>query len=831
MNQSEPGLHTLDFRIDPAVLGSLVLYPMTADFSVAWERFVSAVRRKGPFSPRYSNLATALTAVTGQPVGLFPARELSGQQKEAGTDSLLITTAPIDPWLLATAVRSFEHLHLTGDQSDYLATDLVDSQLALRAVADYAEVVEGTIRAPGWLYKMAQWNLAATIAAEPLTIDDHLPISLRLDTTGNLIAWDDPITRTWSNGQHHATIYISTHIVTLPGAAGLYLRLDGHVARMPNSWWDVKNAWVAPSDTMRPILRLPVRGPWPDRGRPNAEYSDFVAEIVNSCELDPLPTLPDTFGGGPGSVRLIGKPSKHPVGKGPGARTLFQLHRQVRDRLGLQDLVYKKTKISVPKQIEGAVPPDKIDTAIIASGIKGLRVLCLYGDRQTRHRMLDTLAEYSSKDVSDLVGFQDGEPVEFTSRLSAVFHRDESLLAHGSHERDLHEIPHVHAEPDAAVVAWVETRWKDEKITHDAKPPLRSGLANLGVVAQFLDANNPPAPPRRLPDGTVSTVVDYPAVAGLRDLLRQAGVIDNRLAVATVGARTSSLTRDATLVGIHIRQHTPRRKVGRSATSQMVIRMVAIQSTPDSADCWSVQMYDDSEGWLPYREANARYHRGQIGYEKFGRTGAKSVLVRDHVDQALSSLPKRVPLAVFVDAEGAQSLWVGLTNARFGDHSLPGSSIRHDDLAVVRCASGHRTSRPSHQDHSPRVSDPHQPDLPGAFLYRHQEGDTESWMLAQPSRVHRSGAQGRAGTSHTRWTLPEKRERWMADDWHALTGIEISIPRPGGWCADELAALTARLCQQTVGWDDRTVLPAPLHLAKCADEDHPRYEQGAPGVS
>ncbi|WP_373889280.1 RNaseH domain-containing protein [Nocardia sp. XZ_19_369] len=97
-------------------------------------------------------------------------------------------------------------------------------------------------------------------------------------------------------------------------------------------------------------------------------------------------------------------------------------------------------------------------------------------------------------------------------------------------------------------------------------------------------------------------------------------------------------------------------------------------------------------------------------------------------------------------------------------------------------------------------------------------------MLAQPSRVHRSGAAGRAGTDHTRWTLPAHRERWMPDDWHALTGTEISIPRPGGWDTDQLAALAARLCQQTVSWDDRTRLPTPLHLAKCADDDHPRHQ-------
>ncbi|WP_425298805.1 RNaseH domain-containing protein [Nocardia farcinica] len=32
------------------------------------------------------------------------------------------------------------------------------------------------------------------------------------------------------------------------------------------------------------------------------------------------------------------------------------------------------------------------------------------------------------------------------------------------------------------------------------------------------------------------------------------------------------------------------------------------------------------------------------------------------------------------------------------------------------------------------------------------------------------------------------------------------------------------VCQQAVSWDDRTRLPAPLHLAQCTEEDHPRRE-------
>ncbi|WP_194838940.1 pPIWI_RE module domain-containing protein, partial [Nocardia sp. XZ_19_369] len=458
MIQNETGLHTLDYRIDPAALGSLVLYPMPPAFRSAWEQFEKSVRQRAgrdSLSPRYSNLATALTAVTGQPIGLFPRGDLSRRQQAEGIDSLLITTAPIDPWLLSTAARAFERLCLQHEQADTLAAHLNDPRPQIMEVTEFIEVHQDQITAPGWVYRMAEWNLAAAIAAKPLVIDDQLPISLRLDTTGNLVAWDNPVTRTWSNGQHHATVHVSTSIVTLPGAGHLYLRIDGHVARMPNTWWDIKNAWIAPTDCAQPLLRLPVCGPWPAKGRHHPQYRDFVTEIVNRCQLSPLPELPETFGHGPGAVRLIGKPSKHPVGKGPGARFLFQLQQQVRDRLELPDLTYKKTKISVSAPIGGAIPADKIDVAIVESGVQRLRMLCLYGDRHSRRRMVDALTDYSSKDADELIGADDDRPVQLTGRLSVVFHRNEALLAHGDHRRDIGEIPYLAGDNDTAVVAWV----------------------------------------------------------------------------------------------------------------------------------------------------------------------------------------------------------------------------------------------------------------------------------------------------------------------------------------------------------------------------------------
>jgi hypothetical protein len=830
MTTTEGSLHTLTYRVDPTQLGKLALYPLTPAFTSAWVRFATTVKRRAgrdEITPRYSNLATALTAVTGHPVRLFAAKELSGSQRAQGVDALLVTTTLIDPWVLATAVRTFERLSLGDGRADTLAPCLDGIQPAMAPLAAYVDVDDGRAQAPGWLYEAAKWHLAARIASMPLILDGHLPIRLRLDTNANLVAWASPITRTWSTGPRHAMVYLDTSIVTLPGAAHLYLRLDAHVARIPNRWFDVKHAWVActnDDEDTGPLLHLPVRGPWPDRGRDHPEYRDFVTGILEACRLDPIPTLPDAFPDTPGPVRLIGNPASHPVGRGAGARFILQVQQQLIERLALPEPSYQRTKILATTATTGQIPIEQIDQAIYAAGTDRLRIACLYDSPLTRRRMADALSAFSSGGRHGLTGVMDDVPIDLTDRLSVVFRRAPELVSHGNHLRDINGLTCLAGDDGQAVLAWLETFWEGAPVQDDAKPTLRAELGKGGIVAQFLNANYTPKKPRRRRDGTIPEPEDHPAQAALRDLLRQAGVVDNRLAAATISSRLAQpLTKAATLVGVHIRQHTPRRRNGVKESIRLVVQLVAIHASPDQDTPWSVEMYDDTEGWISYRQANARYYAADIGNATFGRSREKAPLVREYVDQALSALPRKIPLVVFVEAEACRGLWRGLNNGSFGGGPLPGSTINHPDLAVVRCASGSNAPRPSHQSHTRRVTDPYKPDLPRAELYEHEEGGVLSYILAQPSRIHRSGAAGRAGTDFTRWTLPADRDRWIAGDWHALTAIEIAVAQSGSWRHRELAALTARLCNQAASWDDRTRLPTPLHLAKTSDDDHPGH--------
>ncbi len=447
--------------------------------------------------------------------------------------------------------------------------------------------------------------------------------------------------------------------------------------------------------------------------------------------------------------------------------------------------------------------------------------------------MIDALATYSTTGDHPLAGVADDRPVQLTSRLTVVLHQAESLLTHGPATRSLHDIPWLDAPENTAVVALAETWWDPEDPPKDdAKHPVRRLLADLGIVVQFINSNwTLPKPRKRTIKGVVrvTTPKDEPSIAAVRDLLRQAGVIDNRLAVATAQSRLEGcLDRDATLVGIHVRQHTPRKSSG--AKTRLVIRLVALHASPDPNQPWRIETYSDHhQAWAPYRIGNAAYHNGDLGTTKLSREYKHLQDIRDLVDEALTAgkFDRNKPLVIFVDAQGCKGIWPGLNDASFGRGLLPGATLGHPDIAVVRCANGARVAQPTHRGHGTRNDDPNHPDLPRSTLYEHDEHGTRSWLLAQPSRTYRSGQiSARAGAAYTRWTVPADKLSLTGKDWHGLTAIEIAIANSGSWPERRLAALTARLCQQAVSWDDRTQSPTPLHLAERPDLDHPqRAEQ------
>jgi hypothetical protein len=174
-----------------------------------------------------------------------------------------------------------------------------------------------------------------------------------------------------------------------------------------------------------------------------------------------------------------------------------------------------------------------------------------------------------------------------------------------------------------------------------------------------------------------------------------------------------------------------------------------------------------------------------------------------------------------VDAAAMRSIYPGLQNHHFGVGALPGVSLTAQrDVAIVRCNTSREVPRPVHRQGGHQPDDPRQPAAPDRYVY--QLVDSNVWLFPKSSRVYRAKG-GSIGARYTPWTLPDNLKHLVKDDWHAYTGTEIAVPQTGPWSERSLVTLTARLCDHTITWDDRTLAPMPLHLASRADLTHPDY--------
>lgn len=817
-------LRTLAYRIRrehlTALLGTVTAYPLTAEFQAAWAALPGG-------RPRYRALATGLTAATGKPVRLFGERDLTAWERENGAKALLLTTDSALDHRLRVAVRAWER-HLRGDGTGVLA-DLVPDPQDRRYFADFVDFRAGAVPvAPNWVFKVAAWQIARTLAEHPLPIDGRAPVRLRMDTSGRLLAWDVDDLVVSRDGTAFAMTNVTVRLTTRPGVEDLVLTFDAHQSRIdPRGRW-YESIWVERDDAA-PILDVPV-----DRRRVadewRREFDPAIASILSACQLRPL-RLPDEFPARPAAYRprlLPGGP--HALGSGPGPRFMLRLHEYITAELPLlSPLTYELDKrINIPERVEKYPPEGVRPESIGPTGYKMVTIACLYRTAQARDRMFDQLHQLTGHRPAS-----DGARTPVHERLHLLARHCPDLVDHRTPNRAAHlDSLRLPDEDGHLVVAWVETEFHSdmESPEIDAKPHLRRLFGHLGIPTQFLATEPVALPPRAQ---RAETTQEYAATAALRDLLRSAGVLDERIRGALAQDRLRNrLERRCLLVGIHARAQ----QEARGQERPFVLTMTAMLADPDALDRWRVLMYSDRRrDWARAAEALTDFHAGAIGVTTLGRGGEKADATRAEVERRLSALVsselRDVPVVVFVEAETGRTIWPGLQNGRFGAGPLPGDQLRDRglDVAVVRThANMSELGRPvTRVDEGRQAGDPRQPAAPGKGVYRLVESVEPSWLFAGKSRSLDAKG-GRTGAQHTRWTLPEQLSRELGAPWHSYTAREIVVVRPGGWEPVELAALAARLCEQSVAWDGRTLVPTPLHISVAADRDHPEYRRFAP---
>lgn len=829
-------LSTLAFRLPrrhlDRILGTITAYPLSAEFRDAWDALPLKMYRGTPTRPAYSWLSTALCATTGQFVRLFAEADLADTEYAVGERMLLVTSMPFNH-TFRLAIDTWERDHRNGQGEPSLAPLLPEPD-PHRLVRQAITFRDGEApEAANWVFRIAAWQVMQHLAGTALRIDGHRAMPLRIDTDGSLLVWDDRDLIRNDDDTAHAMARIDVRLATMRGIGDLIVCFDGHLTRIANRWPGTRNLWIARERTDTPILRLPVHhrrhhDDETDTTTYTHHLNQAIPKIVENCDLEPLPPLPEQFPPTPGAIRpQIATNRRHPLGSGLGARFMLRLYEHIREYLPeLEPLDYSiDDRVKLVKPVKKYTPGGLPARAIDSTGYPRVLILCLYATVEARERMA---AELHAVCEHPVTLSDDDRRIRINERLDVLVHHCPQLLAHGFVNRAaLCASLAATTTEDELVAAWIETEYHPKvDIVHDAKPHLRRVLGRYEIPVQFLATE-----PVILPDGakpaTAKTKKEA-AQASLRGLLHNAGIIDHRLANAAASPKLHhQLHCPALLVGIHAR----RQQTG-DEEPPLVLTMVALRATPDPAASWPVTMYSERQGsWQPIGPVLAEFHTNSLGNRTLGRYAEKAARTRDQVEKALTELVNdhnnaNLPIVIFVDAQATRTIWPGLQNSNTRDAELPGDSLRATghDVAVVRCNTDEaEIGRPvTRLDHANRPTDPQQPAAPGRKLYKLEDGQYPVWLLAGVSRTY-SGRWGDTGARFTRWTIPDDLAKQKAKPWHAYTAIQIAIIDPGSWEPITLAALTARLSDQTASWDGRTLHPEPLHYAVSADKNHPDY--------
>ncbi|KEF17062.1 hypothetical protein DF18_31545 [Streptomyces rimosus] len=822
-------LITLAYRVQrqdlDALLGTITAYPLTEEFEAAWE---GLPKREGQQRPRYSALATGLVAATGRPVKLFGEYDLAEEEQRTGSRMLLLTSDGAFDDRLRIAVRAWEG-HIRGGKGNAVLAGLLPTPEQARSFADFVTCRAGQVPVmPGWGFRTAGWQVMRKLAAKPLRVDGRAPVVLSMGTDGSLLSWDPDDLIVNRAGTAFSMHRVTARLTTRAGIEDPVLCFDAHLSRIsPQGNW-AKNVWIDRGEEGAPILRLPIRR------RPDKETGEWcsyldpaIAKILEACQLSPL-DIPDELPNVPEAIRpQMAGARFHALGSGPGPRFMLRLHEHiVRTLPSLVPLSYEVDKrIRLARRVTSYAVDGLPPAAVGPSGYQRVTLACVYGTPQGRERMLAELAELTGRSVEPLAG-EPATPVN--ARLDVIARYCPDLLAHDTVNRasflDSLELP---PGENRLVAAWLETEYHPDAPGPelDAKPHLRRLLGHLGIPTQFL-ATEPTILPPKVTRNSPETK-KHAARAALRDLLRAAGVLDSRLLEAVVaGGRPNGLTRKSLLVGIHAR----RQQTGADGTP-LVLTMVALYVDPDSlANCQMLVYSDRRLAWVRGGQGVADFHADVIGTTRFGRTGKKAELTRDVVEARLGDLlalqPEGTPMVVFVDTQETRTIWPGLQNAQLGVGPLPADTLRDKgaDVAIVRLNTEiSEIGRPvTRREKANMPSDPGKPAAPDRKVYQLADGDRHCWLFAGRSASIKAKG-GDRGALSTRWTLPAGLTSQLAVPWHSYTGKEIVVVSPGSWAPEQLASLTASLCEQALSWDDRTQMPVPLHIATVVDEDHPDY--------
>lgn len=840
---TESDLRLCAFKLNPEILGSVWVYPWTDELWARWSAALDgfkALKKKlqDPYLRLpYGSLSLALTAISGGFVRISPKH---------WNDVFLVSSEPIPQMALQMALIAWER-QITGTHSDLFK----GVRTGPEERADLATYFDRG-QTPGWVWEVAKWRAAQALAARDFSVDGAATaLPLRLDSRADLLTWsNEGLLRGGKDLSAAAMHRISLEVKIIPGRPGVYLLASAGLSRV--SSYRVRSARVDLGPDL-PLLHVGVRsvkleeGALGDRWEPR--YEDWADKVLTAAAGRRLPTLTDEALRGVGELRGVHRTGRYPIGTGVGPYFYEFLGRHILNALPTLEPYTARWHGRMPKKLPPLGAVDDAGRREIGRALGSApRLVVVYEDKRTRRHLEDALVDILGGNPGEVEALGDRGALVTPSGIEIAFEQVSGAGLTEAVGSDQLEAaveaalkPHLASSP--SMIALIETLGSEEieaarqtrskaarkgsrrSEDKDPKGRLRSHLASLGVVSQFV---SPFVEERDALHMGARQV--YPACGD------QAGT--TRENQKTYGKAHAVLKRARNAVwdllcsaGVSLRPHLGAEHV---PVGTWLIGIHSIQvpygdrTVPGSNDGWVCTLsamqvggwralgWDGSQ-WAPHNQAVAHHHHRfpQLAKGGLGRL----------MEEALSCLPglsaptrgEDPGLVVFIPAAPTRLWWRGVGDA--SDADLP--AILEDlNAALVRI----RTKG----DEVPGVvgrgdwpsADPVRLSYPFDHLFwpfEVSDPPRAYWISSTHPRSSNQTIRGNTrykvvGTPH------------MGKAWHTSGVREILVQRRGPYDPEKLVLLTVQQVRSHPAYAGLSLLrPLPLHLAHKVLKDHPRF--------
>ena len=743
---------------------------------------------------------------------------LQGKGDSWWSNLFLLSREPVDEWL--QEVLAAWEMTITESPSTRLANavgDLRRRHVSVDEAIKYRS--EQTPLPPSWVYNVATWEVAQRLRRAELLIEDGSSVSMRLDTEGELLSWDEDRLHVPSkNGYAHYRVMLNT--MTVPGVKDLVVQAVPSISRLIRHHGDVaKRGWVERGDDK---LLLQAEIGWdgdkpsgrPGRTKGGRVWKDRTVGVLDHFDRglpdpdsDPM-EVRDT-------LRMIydSQPRNHPIGK--GATQLFHdavahwLRRAVPEA---EPLVfqggpkYYVSGLTEEEKDQKEVPSAETLADMVAEADRSPFILVLYENWDVQNRVRKALKTVFHA-TEEQVNAEDGTIVALDCGLKCVFRSlsaaDSVLTQYGDGTEAIDTVAPIvdsYQQPGRNLLVIAETlpgelvRDGGGKDAVDPKKQLRSELSKKGVLTQFIQS-----------DGSVNREglgdndSNYAGKRSVWDLMRGAGLFPVPLSIQNVKSDNTP-----SLVGAYC----TKRDGNRHQSAGFDLVLVAMKPGEKR-----VISYDHRKGngWQLIGSATTNLHSES-------EFPGEDTAVKQTLSNGLRELKRRMSGPYILFANQTLSWIWSFLGDKYSDASVP-EVLKRMDAAVVRSRSG--------SDLVPKPAGVGRWDeLDGKILPKPPRGKDTGFVLeaAEPSAFYyvaesKTFSRKRAHREHTRVHMNESDRQ---EDNHSLVAREFWVAREGAFDALNLGKYSAFLCRFALNWEGRLRHPVPLHLAKAVSDDHPR---------